>query len=182
MVCWLVLVGGALAGTRAGPEVVPLPAEAAGITVLWPRRSPDRSDPVSRAAAWQVQQRLADLARRSGRAAVVAPEPQRVCPVEGCPSPSLGAVVLRAGRSCAVVALVGEPGQGGTHLVPWVGQVELTSARVPFREPPESSVSVRDYWPCDALREPLINGQAQVEAALKQVLDAPSLPAPAAGP
>jgi hypothetical protein len=54
-------------------------------------------------------------------------------------------------------------------MVPWVGLVELRSTRVPFREPPESYVTVKDFAPCGDVLELLRQNDQAVIAALRSV-------------
>ena len=140
--------------------------------MLWPRVVPGGKPSVARAAGGQVQRALAevvgDLAPE--RAVTVRPEPERVCPREGCAAARVGAVVVRKKRSCAVVATVGGSGLSPLTLVPWVGVVQLRATEVPFREPPESWIGVRDFVPCNRLAGPLSEASGPMRAAIEAVV------------
>jgi hypothetical protein len=117
-----------------------------------------------------LQQRLASVAKQVAkeRPIDVRPAPERVCPRSGCAATSLGVLLAVAGKGCAAVALVSAKGPSSAELVPWGGVVELRSSSVPFREPPEASVSVSDYVPCETLLEALNDGA--LETAIGQKL------------
>lgn len=170
----LLLVLGALAvaGERLAPEISRDVGEADGVVVLWPRVSPDGKRAVAQAAGWQVQRALVDIVGRAApeRTLSVRPQPERVCPRQGCVAPRVGALVVRHKQGCAVVATLGEPGVSPLRVVPWVGTVQLRATEVPFREPPESWVGVGDFVPCDRLATPLSEGEAAVREALTALL------------
>jgi hypothetical protein len=141
-----------------------------GVVVFWPRVAPRTDDPAIRAIASAVQQRLQQLAARAlpGRAIDVRPEPERVCPRQGCEAMTLGASLFHtASGGCVVVALVSGAGQSPQRLVPWVGNVELREAMVPFREPPEARIQARDMARCADAVSQLANGEAAVVEAIR---------------
>lgn len=151
--------------------------EEGGVVVLWPRvitaqgiePPPQTSD---------VYQRLQAIATEvaGDRPVDVRPEPQRVCPSRGgCSAASLGALVLRNGSGCAVVAMISRPGESPAWLVPWSGEVELRSRTVDFRRYPEESVRVREYMPCDAIPEAIAGDPGdEIAGALRNALGEPT--------
>jgi hypothetical protein len=172
MVLSALLVSLAIAGDRAAPEVSTDGGVSGGVVVLWPRVVPSGRPMVARAAGWQVQRALAEVVGDVApeRAITIRPDPERVCPREGCSAARVGAVVVRKKGSCAVVATVGGPGLSPLTLVPWVGAVQLGATEVPFREPPESWISVRDFVPCDRLAVPLAEGAGRMRNAVEALM------------
>src|SRR5690606_4525432 len=152
------------------PRVSTSAGEAGGVVVLWPRVVPGQDAESFASEAELVQSRLVELSSGAfeGRPMDVRPSPQRVCPQDGCAGPSIGAMVLHQSRGCAVVALLGRPGDSEVRLVPWAGQVELKQSVVPFREPPESHVTVKEMVPCESLPVALADG---LEAAKQAFAD-----------
>lgn len=166
------LVGLLASGPAHGGDSAKISTSAGtpgGTVVLWPRVIPASSSAMTRAAAFQVQSALASLATQHGgqRALDVRPEPQRVCRRAGCVAASVGAVLVHASQGCAVVATVSGPGPAPAALVPWAGDVRAQVASVPFREPPESFLTVKDFVPCDQLVPALDAGAPAVVAALQ---------------
>lgn len=159
----------ALAGDA--PEISRSRGVEGGVVVLWPRVIPRAEGGVSQAAAWVVQQELKRLAEETlpGRPVDVRPEPERVCPQAGCEAVALGAVLVHQGDACVVVATVSAPGRSAQTLVPWGGRVDLKATTVPFREPPESQVTIRDFQDCKALKPAMAEQQAVVQQALAAV-------------
>lgn len=159
----------AAASANDAPEISRSAGTAGGVVVLWPRivqpRGAPPPDASLRALAGRVQSELARIAKDSGAAVDLRPEPERVCPRVGCQATRLGALVTRADHGCAVVAVVGRPGTSPARLVPWAGSVKLSASEVPFRSPPERVVHVEDYVPCDAVD--LSKRAADVTAALR---------------
>jgi len=157
--------------TRDAPEISRSRGQKGGFVVLWPRivlprgEAPDAS---LRQLAGRVQKRLAEVTAQAapGRALDLRPEPERVCHRSGCEAASVGALLTRAGKGCAVVALVSGPGTSPATLVPWAGSLRLSSPEVAFRSPPESVLGVKDYVPCDALDTALAAHDAQVKAQI----------------
>jgi hypothetical protein len=82
---------------------------------------------------------------------------------------TVGVLLHRNDKGCVAVALVSGPGQAPARLVGWGGQVRLKAQQVPFRQPPESSVAVSDFAPCDGLVSDAQLGErdADVVAAIK---------------
>lgn len=137
-----------------------------GVVVLWPRVI--TRDTGDAAEASEIHAALQAIGGRLGRPVDVRPEPQRVCPQAGCAAMSIGAVLLKSGTGCAVVATVAQPGTSPARLVPWAGDVELRATVVPFREPPEAQVRVLDFVPCSDLSTSLAAGEPAVEEAIRQ--------------
>jgi hypothetical protein len=142
------------------------------VIVLWPRivlpRGSGEPDAATRALAGKVQAHIAELARGT---AAHRPEPERVCPRDGCKAVAVGALIARAGGGCAVVVTVSTPGKSAAQLVPASpGLIELSAQTVPFRDPPERVVRVKDYAPCDALPGDLKAKSADVQQALSSAL------------
>ena len=160
--------------TRDAPEISRSAGTPGGVVVLWPRivlpRSAAGPDAETRAIAARVQARLADVAKRvlGGKGVDVRPEPERVCPKQGCAAMSLGILLAQAGGGCSVFALVSSKGTSPARIVPWSpGTVTLSASSVPFREPAEKHVKVQDYAPCSKLPDDLATKDADIEAAIR---------------
>ncbi len=136
-----------------------------GIVVLWPRVIPAAGADALRPLALSLQTRLRGLAaaRFPSNRIDVRPEPERVCPRNGCAAASVGAVLVHRGRGCAVLAYVSPPGKSPATLIPWSDNVELRARTVPFRAPPESSMAVHDLVPCDHLLDALGSHEAAID-------------------
>jgi hypothetical protein len=137
------------------PEISRSVGTENGIVVLWPRIVLSRSgsskpDDGTRAIAGRLQTRVAELVRRSagGKTVELRPEPERVCPRSGCKAVSVGVLLARAGKGCAAAALISGPGPVPARVVPWLGSIRANQTSVPFRQPPEGAVDVKDYLPC----------------------------------
>jgi hypothetical protein len=133
------------------PEISRTVGARGGVLVLWPRVAPRSEDPAIRALAATLQQRLRQLAERAvpGRTIDVRPEPERVCPRQGCEAMTVGASLFHTpAGGCTIVAIVSGAGASPQRLVPWVGDVTLRQQIVPFREPPESQITARDMERC----------------------------------
>lgn len=141
--------------------------EEGGIVVMWPRVMG-----FADGESALLQQRLVEIARRVAPNAPidVRPEPQRVCPRGGCNAPSIGVLLVVQDGTCATVAVIGRPHEGNLTLVPWTGVLEVSDRNVPFREPPESHVVLHDRTACADLATELGTNEAEVEAALRQVM------------
>ena len=147
-----------------------------GVTVLWPRVVPQTEDPQILAIAETLQGRLDGMAQASvdPKRVVVRPDPERVCPRAGCRSVSLGAVLGHQDGGCFAVGLVGLAEGGAVQLVPWGGRIKVRAPTQPFRKPPESSIAVTEFVPCDRLIESL--SDTGIERALAAVLQADAAP------
>jgi len=150
------------------PRVSTSGGEPGGYVVLWPRIIPSAGAEALGAQAAALQERLAAMATEAaaGRPVDVRPEPERVCPRDGCAAASVGAVLLHQGGSCAVVAVTARPGRAPAHLAAWAGRVDVLAATVPFREPPEERLRVGDLVPCRDLAAAL---DARAEEILREV-------------
>jgi hypothetical protein len=147
------------------------------VVVLWPRIVPKNETKEVLELAELVQSRLASIAQGAGAKAVEKrPAPERVCPrPNGCQGPSLGAVVTVKDKACAVAVVVGPPGASSLELFSLAGSMDFKSKSVPFREPPESSVTITEFAKCDELLKNLTDnavlpGQPEVEARLKSLI------------
>ena len=79
---------------------------------------------------------------------------------------TVGVLLTHGGGGCTVLALVSEPGTEPQRIVPWAGIVKLAKEEVPFREYPESQVTVRDSVPCTELLAALSKREAEVVKAI----------------
>ena len=151
------------------PRISRSAGEEGGVVVLWPRIIGRSEEGRSEDIAAALQQRLREVVARAlpGRPVDVRPEPERVCPQGGCRTVNVGVLLLREQAGCAVLALVGGAGRSAISIVPWAGDVELRSATVPFRDPPEDEVRVKDFTPCGEILGALSQREAEVEAAIR---------------
>jgi len=152
------------------PRVSTSAGEPGGMIVLWPRVVTDGSSEATEAGEVQAQLRSTVDPMLNAAAIEVRPEPERVCPQSGCRALAVGAILLKAGTGCAVVATVSQPGETPTQLVEWAGDVELRNTNVPFREPPEQHVQVVDFVPCSDLGTALLAGEPAVAERIRQEL------------
>jgi hypothetical protein len=158
--------------TADDPEVSRSRGTAETVVVLWPRIIPSDQAGVSRELAGAIQNHLRNLVSQAlpGRAIDMRPEPERVCPQAGCLGPSVGILFLRDSNGCAVLGLVSGPGQSSTRMIPWVGLVDARPEDVPFRQPPESYVTVKDFSaPCSSVLGLLGDRDAEIIAAIRSV-------------
>ena len=162
----------ASAASEDAPQISRSRGAEGGVVLLWPRIIPGSAAGESRALAAAVQARLRDMVEEAlpGRAIDVRPDPERVCPQGGCEGLSVGALLLREDNGCAVVALIGGPGRAPTRMVPLAGRVRLHTPFVPFREPPESHVTITDFGPCSSLLDDFSAHRGEVEAALRALV------------
>ena len=168
----LVLVGVPVMGLAGdAPEISRSAGQQGGVVVLWPRIIPRSSSAVTRNAAWVVQQHLIKLVGEAfpNRPVDVRPEPERVCPQAGCKAMAVGALLVHQNSSCAVVGWASPPGRSSQTLVPWAGLVELKRPTIPFREPVESHVTIRDFQSCDRLAGPLTELAIAMSATIASV-------------
>ncbi len=142
--------------------------EEGGFVVLWPRVV--TSEGTEAYEAPEVQAALRAIVDRvaEGAPVDVRPEPQRACPQGGCAGVAVGAVLLKSGEACAVVATVSRSGPTASQLVAWAGEVELRNHNVPFREPPENHINVVDFLPCAELSTALSAGEPDVETRIRE--------------
>lgn len=156
---------------RPGPRVSHSRGVEGGVVLLWPRVYPSEDTAALRPQAAALQARLLALARGSfpDRPVDVRPEPERVCPLEGCLGAAVGVLLVRVEGGCAAVLQVSAPGTSPARQMPWAGIMSV-SLEVPFREPPESYVQVVDFVPCGDLVETSREREAHVVLALQDVL------------
>ncbi len=161
----------ALEPTPAGAD--PHISRSAGfpgaIVVLYPRVVPVTREDELRAISVGVQQRLVDLVMRAlpGRKMDLRPFPERACPQAGCTVPALGAVLASVDTGCAVVVTLSPPGRSDSTLRAWAGEVELRGGPVPFREAPESRITVKDMAICADLAEAGAAKDAELITAIR---------------
>ena len=160
------------------PEISRSAGSEGAVVVLWPRIIPKTEDPETLALAEKIQSKLASMATAAGAKAVdKRPAPERVCPrPAGCVGPSIGAVLTVKESACAVAVVVGPPGASDVELLPLAGGFDLKRSTVPFREPPESALTIVEFAKCSDLRTSLMEnavlpGQVAVEARLKALID-----------
>jgi len=141
-------IAAALAGGD-GDAISRSRGSARGIVVLWPRVVPPTDDPVIRDLAARMQDRLYAAAAKvvPYRRVDVRPEPERVCPREGCRAPAVSVMIGHREGGCALVGLLQPPGE--LPAIPWVigGEVDLVQP-LAFRDPPERALVIREFTPC----------------------------------
>jgi hypothetical protein len=160
-----------IAGTESkqdAPEISRSAGTEGGVVVLWPRIIPASAGAESHDVAAALQSHLVSLVQTAlpGREIDVRPEPERVCRQAGCIAMSVGILLARSGDGCVAVALISRPGQSPARLVPWVGEVVLSQEEVPFREHPESVVTISDFARCDEVAGALDTRDSIIEAAI----------------
>jgi MYXO-CTERM domain-containing protein len=166
------LVSPAVAFAGDGAEISRSAGNPKGVVVLWPRVVPGEYDQELQSLATSLQTRLTSLVSDAvpNRALNVRPEPERVCPRPGCRAPSVGVLLVHDRGGCSAVALVSGPDDAPAEMVPWAGVMDLKVGEVPFREPPEESVTFRDLVPCSVLTEHLdAEAEGRIKAALRDV-------------
>ena len=151
------------------PEISRSAGKEGGVVVFWPRVVPRTNDPETRKLAGDLQKRLVELVTKAvpKREQDVRPEPERVCPRSGCDAMTVGALLTASGGGCVALALVSPPGPSPQRIIPWAGDVELKFEQVPFREPPESSVTIKDMASCTKLLDQLADREADVIKAIQ---------------
>ena len=146
--------------------------EPGGLLVFWPRIIPRDIVDQNHELAAALQRHTRTVVQRNlpGRSLDVRPEPERVCPQGGCKAPSIGILLSRKQQGCLVLALISKPGESATKIVPWAGEVNLKADTVPFREYPETQITVADYIPCTALLSTMDENEEVVMRALKEAM------------
>ena len=111
------------------------------------------------------------LSDGAGQPIDVRPEPERVCPRAGCSAMTVGVLLTRNQNGCVALALVSGPGAAPAKLVAWGGGIRLQNDTVPFREPPETMVTVTDYLTCDGFldEESLRLNESEIVRAMRAV-------------
>jgi hypothetical protein len=163
------------ASSKDAPEISRSVGVDGGAVIMWPRIIPKSELANTRALASSLRDHLRKMVEKQlpGRPIDMRPEPERVCPRQGCKAVSLGALIIREKEGCLVVALVGRPGQYPLRLVPWVGKMRLKEEWVTFREPPESRVQIIDYAKCSQV----ISGLAERERYVLEAIRTAATPA-----
>jgi hypothetical protein len=138
--------------------------EEGGVVVLWPRVM---GLPGPEAQALQAH--LVEVAQRvfPDRPLDVRPDPERVCPRGGCLGVSIGALLVTQNETCAVVAVVSAPGEGDLTLLRWAGRLTVRDRNVPFREPPESHITLQEATLCQDMAAELRENDPAIEEALR---------------
>jgi hypothetical protein len=160
----------ALAGpTKDAPEISRSVGVDGGVVIMWPRIIPRAERANTRALAASLRDHLRRMVEKNlpGRPIDMRPEPERVCPRAGCKAVSVGALIIRDGEGCLLVALVGRPGKYPLRLVPWVGKMRLKEEWVTFRETPESRVQIIDYAKCSQVMKQLSGRERYVLEAIQ---------------
>ena len=159
------------------PEISRAAGAEGAVVILWPRIVPKSDTPEALDLATRLQSRLRLMASNAGAKEVdVRPAPERVCPrPSGCRGPSVGAVLSIKDKACAVAIVLGPAGPSNVDLLPLAGSFEFKAASVPFREPPESFVTITEFAKCDDLvgsleKNEVLPGQAKAEEKLKAML------------
>ncbi len=139
------------------------------MTILWPRIIPRDIVPENSDLAAALQKHVRHVVEKNlpGRQIDFRPEPERVCPRQGCKSMSVGTLLSRHKQGCLVLALISRPGQSPVKIVPWAGNVKLKNDTVGFREYPEEQITVADYIPCSSLLSTMDKKEPEVAEALK---------------
>ena len=153
-----------------GPHISRSVGVEGGAVVFWPRVIPASDDPELKRLAGELQNQLVAVTKEAlvGKTVEARPEPERVCPREGCKAMTVGVLLahLQGGKGCVAVALVSRPGESPIELVPWAGRVKLKRDEIPFREFPESEVTVSDAVPCVELVKSLGERKKEIAAAI----------------
>ncbi len=153
------------------PEISRSVGVRGGVVVLWPRIAPRSEDPAVRAIATAVQQRLRAVVERAlpGRPIDVRPEPERVCPRQGCAAMTVGASLFHTPRGgCTVVAIVSGAGMSPQRLLQWVGNVTLRESIVPYREPPEGRMVAEDMARCSDVASQFAAREEDIVRAIRE--------------
>lgn len=149
------------------PEISKSRGEPGGIVLLYPRIIPSSERERLRGPAKALQERLFAMLKQRfpDRPIDVRPEPERVCMKTGCLADSVGVLIAAREDNCVAVAIVSQAGISPQKLMPWAGRV-TTALQVPFREPPESSLQIHEFVPCEDLPEATLEREDRVRDAL----------------
>lgn len=157
--------GGEVIIEEDDPRVSRSAGAEGGVVVLYPRvMGLPENEPET------LQAHMVELAQRvfPDRPIDVRPDPERVCPRTGCNGVSLGALLVVQNGQCATVGVVGGPGPTDLTLTRWSGMLIVRDRVIPFREPPESHITLQEASPCDQLTEHLPVEDYAVEEALRR--------------
>ena len=154
-----------------GPRISTSRGPEGGVVVLWPRVIPSATAARVSEQARSLQRTLRQIVARArpGVAIELRPEPQRACPQAGCLAIAVSLVLVHREDGCAAAVTVSPPGRVPGRLLAWSHGVQVRSASVPFRSPPESQLSVRDYRRCDSIVSELSQNTEAIEAAIRAV-------------
>ena len=152
------------------PTISTSPGPEGGFVILWPRIVATPVTEQDRSMAREVQARTRALIERTvqGRRVEIRPEPERSCRRAGCIAVSVAFVLARQEAGCILVVAIAPPGESSSTLVPWVGSVKLARGEVPFREPPESEITITDHAACDDLDALMRAAEGPVVEALRR--------------
>lgn len=164
----MLLLSFALAGDD--PRISTSRGDSAGTTVLYPRILPATEDPAVLELARKLHTHtLAIVSQaRPGSKTDFRPAPQRTCPRAGCLGVSVGSVLVHNGKTCTIAAWVARPGKSAARPIPWSPGLDVKQTEVPFREPVENALLVRDYMPCDTIIEGLTARDTTVIQAISE--------------
>lgn len=166
------------------PEISRSKGLAGGVVLLWPRVVPPTESAETRRDAWFVQDLLEASIKKAVPGIIVdrRPEPERVCPRGGCKGVAVGALLAHDEAGCAVVATISPPGESEARLLLMAGRMDIKARSIPFREPPESYVTIWDFDRCIELGVTMDERMVNFENGLKAVIAAPTAPPPAEVP
>lgn len=161
------------------PEISRSKGLAGGVVLLWPRIVPASESAEKRRDAWFVQDVLEAAIKRAVPGTIVdrRPEPERVCPRGGCKAVAVGALLAHEEAGCAVVATISPPGESEARLLLMAGRMDIKARAIPFREPPESYVTIWDFDRCVDLGVTMDERVVNFENALKAALVGAAAPA-----
>lgn len=157
------------AGASDDPRISRSAGEPGGVVLLWPRVVPADDSETTNAIADGIQRHMRGVVERAlpGRPVDVRPSPERTCPKAGCAGVAFGALLVRRGEGCAVVAMVMPAGTSEpTTLVDWAGALKLARTQIPFRAYPESEVTISDFAACADLPGSLSAREDEIVEAL----------------
>ena len=92
--------------TGDAPEISRSVGVENGVIVFWPRIIPGTESASAQQLAGELQAHVVTMVEGvlPGRTVDVRPEPERACPRAGCVAMTVGALLLKRGSGCAVVA------------------------------------------------------------------------------
>ena len=156
--------------SRDDPRISRSRGVEGGVVLLWPRIIPGSDFELLEPQAAGLQARLRQMIVQTLPDAPIdtRPSPERVCPKAGCVGISVGVLLLHQEYGCAAIALIGEPGPTPIRLVHWAGRLRVKAERIPFRDYPESYITITDFVPCDQLLNVLNERELDVRNAIRE--------------
>ena len=105
------------------------------------------------------------------RSALCASPAEGVASVAPAAAAALRTRTCRRESGCIIAAFTAKHGQSDSLIVPWVGAVEAKGP-APFREPPESYLTIHKYGSCATIDDSLksngaVGDETAVVAAVK---------------